>query len=222
MKTVFLNPFLPTDLNEKVTSVSFKIGSFDYIAKHADVKTTEIDFDKRIIQINDALDSTASLRELVRAFFIIITNELNLNKEFPNGKQAHLDDIAYAHLSWLFMNWFDDESYDWDYNLPHPDKYRVGAVWYITHAMKEVSYQSTQGIQYGLSDHVLGRIYIIDSDRGVTVPDSIKNQTFWHEYVHCLFVQANEDYANDIEYVVDAYATQIALFMKQFETFIDK
>lgn len=222
MKTVFLNPFLPTDLNEKVTSVSFKIGSFDYIAKHADVKTTEIDFDKRIIQINDALDSTVSLRELVRAFFIIITNELNLNKEFPNGKQAHLDDIAYAHLSWLFMNWFDDESYDWDYNLPYPDKYRVGAVWYITHAMKEVSYQSTQGIQYGLSDHVLGRIYIIDSDRGVTVPDSIKNQTFWHEYVHCLFVQANEDYANDIEYVVDAYATQIALFMKQFETFIDK
>lgn len=222
MKTVFLNPFLLTDLNEKVTSVSFKIGSFDYIAKHADVKTTEIDFDKRIIQINDALDSTASLRELVRAFFIIITNELNLNKEFPNGKQAHLDDIAYAHLSWLFMNWFDDESYDWDYNLPYPDKYRVGAVWYITHAMKEVSYQSTQGIQYGLSDHVLGRIYIIDSDRGVTVPDSIKNQTFWHEYVHCLFVQANEDYANDIEYVVDAYATQINLFMKQFETFIDK
>lgn len=222
MKTVFLNPFLLTDLNEKVTSVSFKIGSFDYIAKHADVKTTEIDFDKRIIQINDALDSTASLRELVRAFFIIITNELNLNKEFPNGKQAHLDDIAYAHLSWLFMNWFDDESYDWDYNLPYPDKYRVGAVWYITHAMKEVSYQSTQGIQYGLSDHVLGRIYIIDSDRGVTIPDSIKNQTFWHEYVHCLFVQANEDYANDIEYVVDAYATQIALFMKQFETFIDK
>lgn len=66
MKTVFLNPFLPTDLNEKVTSVSFKIGSFDYIAKHADVKTTEIDFDKRIIQINDALDSTASLRELKR------------------------------------------------------------------------------------------------------------------------------------------------------------
>ena len=77
-------------------------------------------------------------------------------------------------------------------------------------------------IQYGLSDHVLGRIYIIESDRGVVVPDSIKNQTFWHEYVHCLFVQANEDYANDIEYVVDAYATQIALFMKQFETFIDK
>lgn len=27
MKTVFLNPFLPTDLNEKVTSVSFKISS---------------------------------------------------------------------------------------------------------------------------------------------------------------------------------------------------
>lgn len=34
MKTVFLNPFLPTDLNEKVTSVSFKIGSFDYVAKY--------------------------------------------------------------------------------------------------------------------------------------------------------------------------------------------
>lgn len=104
MKTVFLNPFLSTDLNEKVTSVSFKISSFDYIAKHANVKTTEIDFDKRIIQINDALDSTASLRELVRAFFIIVAYELNLNAEFPNGKKAHLDDIAMAHLSFLFTH----------------------------------------------------------------------------------------------------------------------
>lgn len=95
MKTVFLNPFLPTDLNEKVTSVSFKIGSFDYIAKHANVKTTEIDFDKRIIQINDDLDSTASLRELVRAFFIIVAYELNLNAEFPNGKKAHLDEVEF-------------------------------------------------------------------------------------------------------------------------------
>lgn len=96
MKTVFLNPFLSTDLNEKVTSVSFKIGSFDYIAKQANVKTTEIDFDKRIIQINDDLDSTASLRELVRAFFIIIAYELNLNAEFPSGKKLIL-----MILQWL-------------------------------------------------------------------------------------------------------------------------
>ena len=96
MKTVFLNPFLPTDLNEKVTSVSFKIGSFDYITKQANVKTTEIDFDKRIIQINDDLDSTASLRELVRAFFIIIAYELNLNAEFPSGKKLIL-----MILQWL-------------------------------------------------------------------------------------------------------------------------
>lgn len=222
MKTVFSNPFDSTELNERVDGVVLKIGSFDYTFARANVDRIEIDFDERNVRINDSLDSTAMLREAIRAFFIIITNELNLNKEFHNGKQAHLDDIAYAHLSWLFMNWFDDESYDWDYNLPYPDKYRVGAVWYITYAMKEVSYQSTLDIQYGLSDHVLGRIYIIDSDRGVTVPDSIKNQTFWHEYVHCLFVQANEYYANDIEYVVDAYATQINLFMKQFESFIDK
>ena len=40
--------------------------------------------------------------------------------------------------------------------------------------------------------------------------------------MHSLFVQSNETYANDIEYVVDAYATQIALFMKQFETLIDE
>ena len=73
MKTVFLNPFLPTDLNEKVTSVSFKIGSFDYIAKHANVKTTEIDFDKRIIQINDALDSTASLSADDKEEYIIVS-----------------------------------------------------------------------------------------------------------------------------------------------------
>lgn len=120
MKTVFLNPFLPTDLNEKVTSVSFKIGSFDYIAKHADVKTTEIDFDKRIIQINDALDSTASLRELVRAFFIIVAYELNLNAEFPNSKKAHLDDIAMAHLSFLFTHWWDDSTFNWEYNTDYP------------------------------------------------------------------------------------------------------
>ena len=155
MKTVFLNPFLPTDLNEKVTSVSFKIGSFDYIAKHADVKTTEIDFDKRIIQINDALDSTASLRELVRAFFIIVAYELNLNAEFPNGKKAHLDDIAMAHLSFLFTHWWDDSTFDWEYNTDYPKSFKVGSVIYRVYNMTEVSYQSTQGIQYGVSDHVL-------------------------------------------------------------------
>lgn len=222
MKTVFSNPFDSTELNERVDGVVLKIGPFDYTFARANVDRIEIDFDERNVRINDSLDSTAMLRETIRAFFIIVANELNLNKEFPNGKKADLDDIAFANLSWNFMHWFDDESYDWDYNLPYPDRYRVGAVWYITHAMKEVSYQSTQGIQYGVSDHVLGRIYIIDSDRGVTISDSIKNQTFWHEYMHSLFVQSNETYANDIEYVVDAYATQIALFMKQFETFIDK
>ena len=222
MRTVFSNPFDSTELNEKVDGVVLKIGPFDYTFARANVDRIEIDFDERNVRINDSLDSTAMLREAIRAFFIIIANELNLNKEFPNGKQAHLDDIVYAHLSWLFMNWFDDSTFEWEYNTPYPDRINVGNVRYIVHNMKEVSYQSTQGIQYGLSDHVLGRIYVIESDRGVVVPDSIKNQTFWHEYVHCLFVQANEDYANDIEYVVDAYATQIALFMKQFETFIDK
>lgn len=74
MKTVFLNPFLSTDLNEKVTSVSFKIGSFDYIAKHANVKTTEIDFDKRIIQINDDLDSTASSSADDKEEYIIVSS----------------------------------------------------------------------------------------------------------------------------------------------------
>lgn len=222
MKTVFVNPFVSTELDSKVKEVTFKIGNFDYTIREDDVSRMEIDFDSRFIKVNDALDSTGKLRELLRAFFIIVANELELNKEFSNGKKADLDDIAFANLSWNFIHWFDDESYDWDYNLPYPDRYRIGAVWYITHAMKEVSYQSTQGIQYGVSDHVLGRIYVIESDRGVVIPDSIKNQIFWHEYVHCLFVQTNEDYANDIEYVVDAYATQIALFMKQFETFVDK
>lgn len=222
MKTVFVNPFVSTELDSKVKEVTFKIGNFDYTIREDDVSHIEIDFNSRFIKVNDALDSTGKLRELLRAFFIIVANELELNKEFSNGKKADLDDIAFANLSWNFIHWFDDESYDWDYNLPYPDRYRIGAVWYITYAMKEVSYQSTQGIQYGVSDHVLGRIYIIDSDRGVTIPNSIKNQTFWHEYVHSLFVQSNETYANDIEYVVDAYATQIALFMKQFETFVDK
>lgn len=136
MKTVFLNPFLPTDLNEKVTSVSFKIGSFDYIAKHANIKTTEIDFDKRIIQINDALDSTASLRELVRAFFIIVAYELNLNAEFPNSKKAHLDDIAMAHLSFLFTHWWDDSTFDWEYNTDYPKSFKVGSVIYNYNLVK--------------------------------------------------------------------------------------
>lgn len=100
MKTVFLNPFLPTDLNEKVTSVSFKIGSFDYIAKHANVKTTE---------------------------------------------KAHLDDIAMAHLSFLFTHWWDDSTFDWEYNTDYPKSFKVGSVIYRVYNMTEVSYQSTQG-----------------------------------------------------------------------------
>lgn len=221
IRTIFSNPFDSTELNEKVDAIVLKIGPFDYIFARANVSSTEIDFDGRNIRINNSLDSTAMLRETIRAFFIIVANELSLNKEFPNGKQAHLDDIAYAHLSWLFMNWFEDNTFEWKYNAPYPDIINVGTVRYSIEAMKEISYQSTQCIQYGVSDHVLGRIYIIESDRGVIIPNSIKNQTFWHEYVHCLFVQTNETYANDIEYVVDAYATQIALFMKQFETFIN-
>ena len=34
MKTIFLDLFLSIDLNEKITYVTFKIGSFDYVAKY--------------------------------------------------------------------------------------------------------------------------------------------------------------------------------------------
>lgn len=44
--------------------------------------------------------------------------------------------------------------------------------------MAEVSYQSTQGIQYGVSDHVLSLIYIILRDRSKDIPSSIRTQTF--------------------------------------------
>ena len=121
-----------------------------------------------------------------------------------------------AHLSFLFTHWWDDSTFDWEYNTDYPKSFKVGSVIYRVYNMTEVSYQSTQGIQYGVSDHVLGLIYIILRDRSKDIPSSIRTQMFWHEYVHCLFVQANEDYANDIEYVVDAYATQICEFMRQF------
>ena len=49
----------------------------------------------------------------------------------------------------------------------------------------------------------------------------MKTLVFWHEYVHCLFVISNETYANDIEYVVDAFATQIMLFMNQFKKIVN-
>lgn len=42
--------------------------------------------------------------------------------------------------------------------------------------MTEVSYQSTQGVQYGVSDHVLGLIYIILRDRSKDIPSSIRTQ----------------------------------------------
>ena len=141
---------------------------------------------------------------------------------FQIAKKAHLDDIAMAHLSFLFTHWRDDSTFDWEYNTDYPKSFKVGSVIYRAYNMAEVSYRSTRGIQYGVSDHVLGLIYIILRDRSKDIPSSIRTQTFWHEYVHCLFFQANEDYANDIEYVIDAYATQINLFMKQFESFIDK
>lgn len=121
-----------------------------------------------------------------------------------------------AHLSFLFTHWWDDSTFDWEYNTDYPKSFKVGSVIYRVYNMTEVFYQSTQGIQYGVSDHILGLIYIILRDRSKDIPSSIRTQMFWHEYVHCLFIQANEDYANDIEYVVDAYATQICEFMRQF------
>nr|DAG97828.1 MAG TPA: hypothetical protein [Crassvirales sp.] len=104
MKTVFVNPFVSTELDSKVKEVTFKIGNFDYTIREDDVSRMEIDFDSRFIKVNDALDSTGKLRELLRAFFIIVANELELNKEFSNGKKADLDDIAFANLSWNFIH----------------------------------------------------------------------------------------------------------------------
>ena len=88
MKTVFVNPFVSTELDSKVKKVTFKIGNFDYTIREDDVSRMEIDFDSRFIKVNDALDSTGKLRELLRAFFIIVANELELNKEFSNGKKS--------------------------------------------------------------------------------------------------------------------------------------
>ena len=118
-----------------------------------------------------------------------------------------------AHLSFLFTHWWDDSTFDWEYNTDYPKSFKVGSVIYRVYNMTEVSYQSTQGIQYGVSDHVLGLIYIILRDRSKDIPSSIRTQTFWHEYVHCLFVQANEDYANDIKYFANFILSSKNLFI---------
>ena len=95
-----------------------------------------------------------------------------------------------AHLSFLFTHWWDDSTFDWEYNTDYPKSFKVGSVIYRAYNMAEVSYRSTRGIQYGVSDHILDLIYIILRDRSKDIPSSIRTQTFWHEYVHCLFVQA--------------------------------
>lgn len=83
-----------------------------------------------------------------------------------------------AHLSFLFTHWWDDSTFDWEYNTDYPKSFKVGSVIYRVYNMTEVSYQSTQGIQYGVSDHVLGLIYIILRDRSKDIPSSIRTQTF--------------------------------------------
>lgn len=83
-----------------------------------------------------------------------------------------------AHLSFLFTHWWDDSTFDWEYNTDYPKSFKVSSVIYRVYNMTEVSYQSTQGIQYGVSDHVLGLIYIILRDRSKDIPSSIRIQTF--------------------------------------------
>lgn len=214
MQLIFKNPFLNKS-NKNLFKI--KIGEFYYEVSLSETKSTKIDFDERKIEINNSLDAHSSLRELIRAFFIIITYELNLNEEFPNGSKANLDNIAFAHLSWLFMSWFNKETYSWDEKSSIPLFFIIGNILYSVEDMVDVSYQSTRGVQYGFSDHTLGIVKIIKIDRGKEIPSYIREQVFWHEYVHSLFVRANEDYANDIEYVVDAFATQIMIFMEQLK-----
>ncbi len=221
MKTVFINPFDSIELSEKVDGVVLKIGCFDYTFLRAKVSSTEIDFDERNIKINDSLDSTAILRETIRAFFIIVAYELKLNDKFSNGKDADLNDMSVANLSWHFMHWFDESTFDWNSDEPYPIMFKVGAVSYSVREMYDVSLQTTQSVQYGISDHVLNRVAIIDKIYGIPIKDDMKTLVFWHEYVHCLFVISNETYANDIEYVVDAFATQIMLFMNQFKKIVN-
>lgn len=216
MKIAFVNPFEPIELSEKITEITVKIGAYNYVVRQDNVDTTSIDFDERLIKINNSLDSKACLRELIRAFFIIIAYEFKFDTTFPSGRKSNLNDISYATCSWYFMNWFDEDTFYWSENKPYPEFYNIGGIQYKVFKMQDISYEVTQAVQYGTSNHMLGIIYIMDKYHNTEVSFDVKYQTFWHEYVHTLFTISNEYNANDIEYVVDNYGTQISLFMKQF------
>ena len=51
-----------------------------------------------------------------------------------------------AHLSFLFTHWWDDSTFDWEYNTDYPKSFKAGSVIYRVYNMTEVFYQSTQGI----------------------------------------------------------------------------
>lgn len=43
-----------------------------------------------------------------------------------------------AHLSFLFTHWWDDSTFDWEYNTDYPKSFKVGSVIYRVYNMTEV------------------------------------------------------------------------------------
>lgn len=43
-----------------------------------------------------------------------------------------------AHLSFLFTHWWDDFTFDWEYNTDYPKSFKVGSVIYRVYNMTEV------------------------------------------------------------------------------------
>lgn len=215
MRKIYRNPFDKEDTI--ITNVTFKICNLDYVASITDTDTTVIDFDEGSIKINDCLNPIRRLRELLRAFFIITIREYGLNKDYSNGRNPKFDDASYAILSSIALHWFNKNSLNWTDKDEFPDDFVINGIRYTCSYMKDVSGQNTQNIQMGVADHMTCKIKIIQIDNNVPVDRRVIHNTFWHEYMHCLFVQANEDSANEIEYVVDNLGAAFGKFMKQFE-----
>lgn len=199
----------------------FTVCGMEYNFKRVDIETTVIDFIKHEVNVPKDFPVDHQIRELLRAFFIIAVTEMNLNREFSNGRHPNFDDTSYAILSINAKSIFNSNKMPWEDKECFPRFVTICDNVYKCSDMVDISMDVTQNIQLGISDHTRGIIKIIKSNLGVPVPNEIRTNIFWHEYMHCLLTASNENEANKIEYLVDNLAVHFGLFMKQFKFYKD-
>ena len=193
------NPFVNNDKFE-VTIASLKYN----VVK--DTKT-DVDSDNLVIKINTMMSPQRQLLELIDIFYKECIKEYRFDTNVVNSTR----ELA---INTMFL--FDETLVDWIDNSVFPYGFHIGSQKYTCSDMPEVDQYFTS-FQYGITDHAKAEMAIAKVTSSTLVDSTVREVTFWHEYMHCLFDSTWNTKANASEFIVDNLGRALWMFLKPFK-----